>query len=125
LLVYKSKFQMEPDKREYFVYAPPKLNSAAEFALRLWRRWEKKPFRIVRDPKEVPDMRDDWPKVSDGVVAEPVNDKFFRESWKYVKNRRHKAAGHPDDPIAFACLEPEFSIYKTEDFQKDLPVRIN
>ena len=41
LLIYASKFEISPTRREYFVYAPLEIQKAAELALRLWRRWER------------------------------------------------------------------------------------
>ena len=41
LLVYRSKFQMQPDEREYFVYAPMDYKSSVKLVMQLWRRWEK------------------------------------------------------------------------------------
>lgn len=122
LLVYSSKFDMVPVHREYFIYAPADIQGAAQMALNLWRRWEK--GRKGADAIIGIDIKDDYPKVDDGAVAEPIDDNFFDETWKHVKNKAHKCAGDPRDPWAFTCLDPEVRIYRTEDFQRDLLHRI-
>jgi hypothetical protein len=122
LLVYKSKFDMVPTQREYFIYAPPDIQGAAQAALMLWRRWEK--GRRGVDAIIGVDIADDFPKVDDGAVAEPIDDNFFDETWKHVKNKAHKCAGDPRDPWAFTCLDPEVRIYRAEDFQAGLLHRI-
>lgn len=121
LLVYHSKFQVTPDEREYFVYAPMDYKSSVKLVMDLWRRWEKprkKGWEFVED------MRDDYPKVEDAAVSEPIDDNFFDEMWRAAKQRAHRAAGHPDDPFAFTCLDPTVKVYRTADFQKDLVVTV-
>jgi hypothetical protein len=124
LLVYKSKFQLTPIEQEWILYAPGDLKSAATNALTMWKRW----FKPDRKPWEAPSgilMEDDFPMVSDGVIVEPIDDKFFDECWRYVKNRPHKSAGHPDKPWLFTCLEDDFAIYRHTDRQAGLRHRIN
>jgi hypothetical protein len=120
LLVYESKFQIEPTRREYFVYAPLEIQKAAELALRLWQRWERPP----RPEFTFGDMREVFPKIEDGIVAEPLMDADFDEHWKDVRKRPHKAAGNPDDPFAFTCLDQDVKIYKHSDFQAGLITKI-
>jgi hypothetical protein len=117
LLVYRSKFQMQPDEREYFVYAPMDYKSSVKLVMRLWRRWEK-PRKAGWEFVE--DLNDDYPKVDDAAVSEPIDDNFFDEMWNAAKQRKHLSAGHPGDPFAFTCLDPSIKVYRTEDFQKDL-----
>jgi hypothetical protein len=121
LLIYDSKLQIEPTHREYFVYAPLEIQKAAELALRLWQRWERPP----RPKFLFGDMREVFPKVEDGIVAEPISDSDFANHWKDVKPRRRKMAGHPDDPFAFTCLDPDVMVFKTSDFQDGLRVKIS
>ena len=72
LIVYTSKFQLVGDTREYFVYAPMDLQQSVKLAFGLWRRWEK-PRRGVCTV----DLREDYPKVDDAAVSEPIDDAFF------------------------------------------------
>ena len=116
LLIYGSKFEIEPTKREYFVYAPLEIQKAAELAIRLWQRWERPP----RGEFLFGDMREVYPKVDDGVVAEPITDAFYDEHWKDVQKRAHRAAGLPSDPFAFTCLDQDVKVFKTADFQEGL-----
>ena len=121
LLVYDSKFQIEPTRREYFVYAPLEIQKAAELALRLWQRWERPP----RPEFTFGDMREVFPKVDDGIVAQPLDtDAEFDAHWKDVQPRAHKAAGNPDDPFAFTCLDQDVMLQKWTDFQAGLRVKI-
>lgn len=121
LLVYESKFQLQATRREYFVYAPMDLSSSAKLAVRLWRRWEK----ARRGPDDlILDMNEDFPKVDDGVVSEPIDDNFFAEMWRHARQRKHKFAGDPNDPFAFTCLDQDVMVYKTSDFQTGLQVTL-
>ena len=120
LLVYHSQFDIEPVRREYCVYAPLEVQKAAELAIRLWQRWERPP----RPEFLFGDMRDVYPKVDDGVVAEPISDSLFDEHWKDVRKRSHKYAGNPDDPFAFTCLDQDVMLQKITDFQDGLAVKI-
>lgn len=120
LLVYHSRFDIVPETREYFVYASMEIQKAAELALRLWRRWEKP----KREEFSGVDMREDYPKVSDGIVAEPITDSDFAEHWRSVRDRPHRAAGLPSDPFAFTCLDSDVKVFKTSDFQDGLAVKI-
>ncbi len=120
LIIYESKFQIEPTKREYFVYAPLEVQKAAEIAIRLWQRWERPP----RPEFIFEDMREVYPKVGEGVVAQPIGDEDFAQHWKYVRTKKYKAAGHPDDPFAFTCLDQDVIAFKTSDFQQGLIVKI-
>ena len=113
LLVYRSKFQMQPDEREYFVYAPMDYKSSVKLVMDLWRRWEK-PRR--KGWEFVEDLRDDYQKVDDAAVSEPIDDKLFDEMWNATKQRNHHKAGHPSDPFAFTCLDPGIKVYRTSDF---------
>ena len=119
LLVYGSKLQLQPTEREYFVYAPMDYKSSVRLVMRLWRRWEK-PRRV----EFVGDMLDDYPKVEDAAVSEPIDDNFFDEMWRATKQRNHRSAGHPADPFAFTCLDPGVKVFRTADFQKDLVVTV-
>ena len=121
LLVYRSKLQLRPAEREYFVYAPMDYKSSVKIVMRMWRRWEK-PRR--READSVIDMLDDYPKVEDAAVSEPIDDKFFDEMWKATRQRKHLCAGHPNDPFVFTCLDPSVKVFRTEDFQKDLVVSV-
>lgn len=121
LIAYGSKFQLEPTLREYFVYAPMDYKSSVKLALSLWRRWEK-PKR--KEWETVEDLRDDYPKIEDATVSEPIDDNFFVEMWNATKLRRHRFAGHPADPFAFTSLEQDIKVYRTTDFQKDLVVTV-
>jgi hypothetical protein len=120
LLVYHSKFDIEPTRREYFVYAPLEIQKAAELALRLWKRWECPP----KPEFTFGDMRDVFPKVDDGIVAEPISDADYDAHWKDVINKKHRKAGKEDDPFAFTCLDTDVMVFKTADFQKGLSVTI-
>ena len=120
LLVYESKFQIAPTRREYFVYSPGEQTKAAALALRLWQRWERPP----REAFVFEDLRDVFPKVDDGICAEPITDKDYDEHWKYVRNKPHRAAGNPEDPFAFTCLDPDVMVFKVTDFQAGLDFRI-
>lgn len=120
LLVYHSKFDIQPTAREYFVYAPMEIQKAAEVAVRLWQRWERPP----RDEFLLGDMREVFPKIEDGIVAEPIGDSDFDSHWKDVLRRKHKAAGDPLDPFAFTCLDQDVRLFKHTDFQSGLAVTI-
>lgn len=120
LLVYRSRFDIVPETREYFVYAPMEVQKAAELALRLWRRWEKP----KREEFSGEDMRYDYPKVDDGIVAEPITDSDFDGHWRSVRDRPHRAAGRETDPFAFTCLDPDVKVFKTSDFQAGMSVTI-
>jgi hypothetical protein len=118
LLMYRSQFQLTPDKREYFVYAPSDMVSSVKLAFQLWRRWEKP----ARDTNLALDLNFDYPKVEDAAVSEPIDDKFYQEMWRSIRMRKHRAAGHPEDPFAFTCLDPSVTVFRAENFQKDLIV---
>jgi len=120
LLVYGSKFEITPTRREYFVYAPLEVQKAAELAFRLWKRWECPP----RPEFTFGDMREVFPKVDDGIVAHPISDSDYDAHWKDVSTRKHKAAGKADDPFAFTCLDADVMVFKTADFQEGLRVKI-
>lgn len=116
LLIYHGKHQVAAEEREYFVYAPLEIQKAAELAIRLWQRWERPP----RGEFTFGDMREVYPKIGEGVVAEPMSDGDYDEHWKDVKatkGGRFKAAGDPDDPFAFTCLDQDIKLYKSSDFQ--------
>ncbi len=121
VLVYGSRFQIEPDKREYFVYAPKEIQKAAELAVRLWQRWERPP----RTEEFIfGDMRDVYPRIDDGVVVEPIQDSDYDAHWADVRRRAHRAAGDPSDPFAFTCLDDDVKVFKSSDFQAGLSVTI-
>lgn len=120
LLVYHSKFQIEPTHREYFIYAPMEVQKAAELALRLWQRWERPP----RPEFMFEDLREVYPKVDDGVVAEPISDSTFDAHWRDVSKRKNKCAGDPEYPFAFTCLDQDVMLQKVTDFQAGLNVKI-
>lgn len=119
LMVYHSQFQIAPKEQEWFIYAAGDLKSAAYEAMSLWKRWFK-----PRNKVQIDDMELDFPMLADGVVIEPIDDKFFDESWEYVKRKRHRKAGDPDRPWLFVCLDDAFSIYKSTDRQAGLRHRI-
>ncbi len=124
LHVYTSKFQLEPDEQEWLLYAPADLKSAATTVMMMWKRW----FKPDRKPGEAASgilMQDDFPLLEDGVIIEPIDDKFFEECWRYVRNRNHKAAGHPEQPWLFRCLDDGFRIYQHTDRQAGLTHRIS
>jgi hypothetical protein len=120
LLVYASKFEISPTRREYFLYAPMEVQKAAELGFRLWRRWERPP----RPEFNFENLEDTYPKVDDGIVAEPIADSDYATHWKDVSKRKHKAAGDPEDPFAFTCLDSDVMVFKTADFQEGLNVTI-
>lgn len=126
LVIYESKFQISPTLREYFVYAPLEVQKAAEVALRLWQRWEKPSKRTVVDGESYnfTDMRDDYPKVGEGVAAKPMDDVDFDSHWADVKRRAHRAAGHPERPFAFTCLDEDVILFKHTDFQEGHRVKL-
>lgn len=120
LLVYNSKLQLEPTRREYYLYAPADFRSPAQLALLLWKRWERGP-----KPFEVEYQGADWyPKIEDAMVAEPIDDNCFAEQFKAASTRKFRAAGHPHDPFAFTCLDQDVMLFKTTDFQQGLQVRV-
>lgn len=121
LLVYRSKFQLQAERREYFVYAPPDIKSAVKLATQLWNRWEKPP-RL--EEFLLTDMEDIYPKIDDACTSEVIDDAFFDEMWKAARLRKHRAAGHPEDPFAFTSLDPDVMVYKHTDFQKGLAVTV-
>lgn len=120
LLIYNSKFQVTPDEREYFVYAPLEVSKAAEMAVRLWQRWE----RPKRPEFNFGDMRETYPKIGEGVMAEPMADEDFESHWKDVVKRKHRCAGDKDDPWGFTCLDDDVKLYKHTDFQHGLDTKI-
>lgn len=124
LHVYKSRFQLEPIEQEWLVYAPGDLKSAATNAMMMWKRWFK-PDRKEGEATSGVLMEDNFPLLEDGVIVEPIDDKFFDECWRYVRNRPHKAAGHPEQPWLFLCLEDDFKIYQHTDRQAGLIHRIS
>jgi len=120
LLIYDSKLQLTPTRREYYVYAPGDFKSAVTLAIMLWKRWERGP-----KPFDVEYRGEEWyPKFEDAVVAEVIDDKCFEEQWRAASSRKFKAAGHPNDPFAFTCLDQDVMLFKTSDFQQGLQVRI-
>lgn len=121
LLTYRSKFEVIPNRREYFLYAPQELTKAAAFAFSLWRRWEKQ--RPIME-FNFTDLEDDYPKVDDGAVAEPIGDSDFDQHWNCVKKYKHKAAGDPERPFAFTSLESDVMMYRAVDFQRGLNHKI-
>lgn len=120
--VYHSALQLKADEQEWYVYAPADLKSAASEVAKLWRRWFE-PRPIVGAPV-IDDLRLVYPKYEDGVVVEPIPDTVFKDSWRYASKRPHKAAGHPDLPWAFKCLDDDFKLYKYTDRQHGLIHRI-
>lgn len=114
LLVYRSKFDISPLEREYYVYAPQEQTMAAELALRLWQRWEKPPRE---EEFAFGDMNDMYPKVGEGAIAEPLTDEDYDEHWADVRKRAHRAAGDPSHPFAFTCLDNDVRLYKIVDRQ--------
>lgn len=123
LLVYKSKFQMNPEEQEWILYAPGDLKSAATQAMMMWKRWYK-PDRAPGVAASGILMEEDFPMLSDGVIVEPIDDKFFDECWRYVRGRSHKSAGHPERPWLFTCTDGDFAIYRHTDRQAGLRYRL-
>jgi len=120
LLIYNSKLQIQPLRREYYIYAPADHKSAVVLAIMLWKRWERGP-----KPFDVEYKGADWyPKFEDGAVAEVIDDACFEEMWRAASVRKFKAAGHPGDPFAFTCFDQDVMLFKTPDFQQGLQVRI-
>lgn len=129
LMVYESPMQQTPTNREYVVYAPPSLQAAVTFALKLWNKWE-----APRATKIVTPMGQ-WPRIEDGCVAEPLEprninqaDDMFKAHFKDVVRFSRKGLhflGHREDPVAFTSLDPDLRLYKVEDFQQGLEVKIN
>ncbi len=124
LLVYGSRFQMNPTEQEWILYAPGDLKSAATVALQMWKRW----FKPDRKPGEAPSgllLQNDFPLIGDGVIVEPIDDKFFDECWNYIRKRKHKCAGHPERPWLFTCSDSnDFAVYKHTDRQAGLRYRL-
>lgn len=124
LHVYTSKFQLTPDEQEWLLYAPADLKSAATTVMMMWKRW----FKPDKKPGEAASgilMEDDFPLLEDGVIIEPIDDNFFEECWRFVRNRPHKAAGHPEQPWLFRCLDNDFRVYQHTDRQAGLRHRIS
>lgn len=120
LLIYESKYQVDPVRREYFLHCPMEMTQAAKMAMRLWQRWERPP----RPEFNFEDMRDVYPKVGEGIMAEPMQESDYDEHWRDVKSRPHHAVGDPEDPWAFTCLDEDVKLYKQTDFQHGLDVKI-
>lgn len=121
ILMYRSKFEIEPTRREYCVYAPMEIQKAAEVAIRMWQRWEGP---RQSDQLKFGDMNDLYPKFEDGVVAEPIDDASYDAHWADVRRRKHRCAGNPDDPFVFTCTDQDVMLFKTADFQTGLHTRI-
>jgi hypothetical protein len=121
LLMYSSKFQLEATRREYLLYAPMDVKSAAKLAFQLWRRWEK-PARAEWDVCD--DLENDYPKLDDAAVVEPIDDATFDDQWRSARTRKHRAAGDQDDPFAFTCLDQDVMLFKAADFQQGLRVTV-
>lgn len=120
LRVYKSLLQAV--EQEWILYAPGDLKSASTTAAVMWKRWFK-PGK--KDGARVGiAMEKDYPLLRDGVIVEPIDDKFFDECWRYVSKRPHKAAGHPDQPWLFTCLDEDFKVYNHTDRQAGLIHRL-
>lgn len=121
--LYVQRSLLVREEMEWLVYAPGDLKSASTTALTMWKRW----FKPRKDPDGAPSgiaMELDYPLVRDGVLVEPIDDNFFDECWRYVSKRPHKAAGHPDQPWLFTCLDEGFKIYNHTDRQAGLIHRI-
>jgi hypothetical protein len=121
LLMYRSRFEITPQRREYYVYAPMELTKAAKLALGLWRRWEKE---LRGEFNFAEDFADDYPKVDDAAFVIPLADVDYATQWRAVRAKSHKCAGDPNDPFAFTCFDPDILAYKTADFQAGMPVKI-
>ena len=108
---YPSALHLEPIFVEYFLYAPnAEVGRASYFAVNFWKKWQKTDKGYAKD--------DEYPKIEGAVIAEVIEDDEFAETWRDVRGRSHKAAGDPDDPFAFTCFDPDFKIYRNEDFAK-------
>lgn len=122
LRVYKSLLQAV--EQEWILYAPGDLKSAATTATAMWKRWFK-PGKKSDGPRAGIAIEQDYPLIRDGVIVEPIDDKFFDECWRYVSKRPHKAAGHPGQPWLFTCLDESFRIYHHTDRQAGLIHRLS
>jgi len=111
LLVYQSKFQTEPDVREYYVYASSYSPGLAIGAtLNLWRRWEKIPATNGDPDAEYPSA------TVDVSAMNMIDDKEFEDLVKHArKNSTAKFAGDPRDPFAFTVLDSSIRLFKTID----------
>lgn len=120
-LNYDSKLQMTPDPVEIYLYAPLDLTVAVTLGQSLWRRWYKFP-ELRKRGIELNDamFRDEYPKVEDGAVAEPIDDATFADLWKHTRLKKYGAAGNPDNPFAFTCQDGSVKIYRSSDFQEGL-----
>jgi hypothetical protein len=121
VLVYRSPMQLEADEREYYIYAPADLKSAGTEAMRYWKMWEgpTDPMTKYMNPEDV------YPQVKHAIVPTPIDDEQFLEIWKYTKRLRHACFGHPDDPVAFTCLDSDAPrTFKLVDFQEGLQVTV-
>jgi len=123
LLVYHSPLQLRAEHREYYVYAPQDFKSAVLLARSLWNKWESHiGHRVLPGPHGL--GVEVYPRIDDGSVAEPIDDKFFAEMLKQCDTHEHKKAGDPRDPLAFTILGDDVKIYRTGDFQSGLSVRV-
>jgi hypothetical protein len=123
LLQYNSKFQISPQRREYFLYAPSSLNSAAMYAYELWRKWEKKLRK--HEVRWNVDPEDDFPRIADGIIAQPIDDAAYEEAWKFVKKMdplKYCTDGNPSDPIAFTTLDDSVKLFRMDDDISDIAI---
>lgn len=122
---YDSKFQLLPQRREYFVYAPNNWNYASTFAYELWRKWEK-----GLRPGEVRwniDPDDDYPRIADAMVAHPIDDDAYAEAWNFVKKMdadKFWTDGNPNDPIAFTTRDDSVKLFRDDNDTRDVIVSV-
>lgn len=102
VMEYASEFQLEPTRREIFIYAPVNYTNPGALALGLWTRWFKPATNAIVDAF----ARPEYPKVGEAAIVDPqIGDDGYDDFWKFVKTRPHRHIGHPDRPIAFVCLD--------------------
>lgn len=139
LLCYNSKLQLQPERIEMHIYAPPQQSVAVKAAYELWRWWWKcVPTRGATIEQEL--AAPEWPKIEDGAVAEETDDDTFVSAWRHVMlkgearrtvrdgvvafTKGFLAAGNQTDPWAFVDTSGDVRIYRAADFQEGLNFRI-
>lgn len=139
LLHYDSPLQMEPQRLEMHIYAPPKESVAAKAAYELWRWWWKDvPTHGATVEQEL--AAPEYPKIEDGMVAEVTDDATFMDAWKFASRKGpakrmeiggirrftpgYLAGGHPMDPWCFIDMSGDVRIFKSTDFQSGLQLKL-
>ena len=103
VMEYASEFQVEPTRREFFIYASPNFTDPGKLALGLWTRWFKPPS----GSEEIDAFaRPKYPMVGEAAVVDPqIGDDGYDDFWKFAKSKPHRHIGDPNRPIAFICLD--------------------